>query len=165
MKARSAIVVICMIAVGLGATATSAQGAFHLMKVREVYAGSLVDADADFVELQMYSAGQTLVGGHKLTLYDSSGMSRDCTIPQNVTNGANQETILLATTEAQSGLGTTADFTIPAFLSGGGGAVCFENVDCASWGSFSGATTSPAGTPEGGIPIGESIDRRTNIAG
>lgn len=166
MRARSALVIICLVGVGIGAAAPDAGASFHFMKVREVYAGSLLDANSEFVELQMYSALQTQVGGHKLHLYDQSGSSRECTIPANVANGANQETILFATTQAQAQFSIQADFTIPAFLSGGGGAVCFENVDCASWGSFSGPTTSPAGTPEpGGIPDGESIDRRTDISG
>ena len=165
MRARSALVVICLVGAGLGTAAPNAEAAFHLMKVREVYAGSLVDANSEFVELQMYSANQVVVANHTLTLYDAAGSSRTCTIPSNVTNGADQETILFATTQAQTQFGT-ADFTIPAFLSGSGGAVCFENIDCASWGSFSGTTTSPTGTPEpGGIPNGESIDRRTNVSG
>jgi hypothetical protein len=44
--------------------------------------------------------------------------------------------------------------------------VCFENVDCVSWGSFPGGAAATdqdggPGTPYGGgIPIGESIDRK-----
>ncbi|MGH2711685.1 MAG: hypothetical protein ACRDH9_10840 [Actinomycetota bacterium] len=166
MRARSTLVIVSLVALGLGATATSARASFHFMKVREVYAGSLLEAKADFVELQMYSVGQTVVSGKKLTLYDQAGKSRVCTIPQNVANGANQETILFATMEAQTAFGVNPDFLIPDFLSGAGGAVCFESPDCVSWGSFSGTTTSPAGTPKaGGITVGESIDRRTNISG
>jgi hypothetical protein len=42
-----------------------------------------------------------------------------------------------------------------------GGAGCFQNLDCVSWGPFSGSTTSPAGTPEpGGIPLDQSIHRQ-----
>jgi len=166
MRARSAIVVISLVGLGLVAASTPANAAFHFMKVREVHAGTLLEANADFVELQMYQAGQTLVGGHTLSLYDQTGASRACTIPQNVTNGANQETILFATTQAQTAFATNADFTIPAFLEHGGGAVCFENVDCVSWGSFPGgaAATDQDGGPGtpfgGGIPIGESIDRK-----
>jgi hypothetical protein len=170
MRARSALVVASLVALSLVTATPPARGAQHLMKVREVYAGSLLEANADFVELQMYQNGQQVVGGHPLTLYNQAGASRICTIPQNVTNGANQETILLATSEAQAAFGT-ADFTIPAFLEHAGGAVCFENFDCASWGSFAGAATAKdrdggPGTPEpGGIPIGDSLDRRIDISG
>jgi len=166
MKARSALVVLSLVGLSLVTAAAPAKAAFHFMKVREVHAGTLLEANADFVELQMYSAGQQFVGNHLLTLYDQNGASRECTIPQNVTNGANQETILFATTQAQTAFATNADFTIPAFLEHGGGAVCFENVDCVSWGSFPGgaAATDQDGGPGtpfgGGIPIGESIDRK-----
>jgi hypothetical protein len=164
MKARSVFVVICLVGVSLG-LGTNAGAVFHLMKVREVHAGSLLDANADFIELQMYQFGQTQVSGHKLTVYGATGAATECVIPQHVANGNNQATILFATTQAQSAYGL-ADFTIPPLLSGGGGAVCFENIDCVSWGSFSGTTTSPAGTPEpGGIPAGQSLDRRTDISG
>jgi hypothetical protein len=46
-------------------------------------------------------------------------------------------------------------------LSGDGGAACFEDIDCVSWGSFSGTSLpSSAGTPfSGGIQAGQSIDR------
>lgn len=164
MRARSAIAVMFLVGLSLVTTAGSSKAAFHLMKVREVHAGTLLEANADFVELQMYSAGQQFVGNHTLLLYDPAGASRECTIPQNVTNGANQETILFATMEAQTAFSTTADFTIPPFLQHGGGAVCFENVDCVSWGSFPGGAADQDGGPGtpygGGIPLGESIDRK-----
>lgn len=166
MKARSALLIVCLVAVGLETIVTPAQATFHLMKVREVYAGSLIDPNADFLELQMYSAGQNQVINHKFQVYDASGGYQECVIPSSVTNPENQATILFATTQAQSALGTTADFTMPAIISGSGGAACWENIDCVSWGSFSGATTSPAGTPEpGGISAGQSIDRRIDISG
>lgn len=165
MRARSALVVMCLVGVGLGTAVPSADALQHLMKVREVYAGSLLDSNADFVELQMYMAGQNQVGTHKLTIYDASGAATECTIPANVPNASNQATILFATSQAQTAFGS-ADFTIPPLLTGNGGAVCFENFDCVSWGSFGGASGATdrnggPGTPEpGGIPVGESLDRR-----
>jgi hypothetical protein len=154
---------------GLVASSSPAPAAFHLMKVVEVFSGTTTDANADFVELQMYSAGQNFVRGHVLHLYGAPSYPGepsprlDCSIPSNVANGADQATILFSTSQAQSAFGT-ADFTMPPFLSGAGGAVCFENIDCVSWGSFSGTTTHPAGTPEpGGIPPDQSIHR--SIAG
>jgi hypothetical protein len=170
MRARSLLVVICLTGLSLGTAAAPAQALQHLMKVREVYAGSLIEANADFIELQMYSAGQSQVGGHKLTVYEANGSATECVIPSNVPNASNQATILFATTQAQSAFGT-ADFTIPPLLHADGGAVCFENFDCISWGSFGGAASAVdrnggPGTPEpGGIPLGQSLDRRTDISG
>ncbi|MGH2546100.1 MAG: hypothetical protein ACRDHH_04520 [Actinomycetota bacterium] len=158
------MLVASLAAAGLVSSASPAPAAFHFSKVVEVFAGTAIEANADFVELQMYEPGQNLVGGHTLHLYipptyPGEPFSRqDCTIPTNVPVGADQSHILFATTEAQS-LFITADFTMPPLLSGDGGAVCFENIDCVAWGSFSGSTTSPAGTPEPAIPPDQSIHR------
>lgn len=163
------LVVGLLAAGGLVASPSPAPAAFHFMKVVEVFSGTTTDASADFVELQMYMAAQNFVGGHGLHVYGAPtypgepSPRSDCTIPSNVPNGANQATILFSTSQAQTAFGT-ADFTMPPLLSGAGGAVCFENIDCVSWGSFSGTTTHPAGNPEpGGIPPDQSIHR--NISG
>lgn len=155
---------VSLLAGMLLATQRPASADFHLMEVNEVFAGSPPQAGADFVELRMKAPGQNIVGGHKLHLYtapDIYGLvtRHECTIPANVTaNTATNAPILFATAEAQAMW--PADFTIPPLLGGEGGAVCFENIDCVSWGSFTGATTSPAGTPEpGGIPSGQSLGR------
>ena len=166
MRARSALAVICLVGLGLVATSTPAQGLFHLMKVREVHVGTDAEANADFVELQMYSAGQNQVSGHKLKLYDPTGASRECTIPSNVASGANQETILFGTSQAQTAFNQPPDFIIPAFLEHSGGAVCFEEIDCVAWGSFPGGGVAkdsdggPGAPFAGGIPLGQSIDRK-----
>ena len=158
------LLVASLAAGGLVSSASPAPAEFHFMKVVEVFAGTAVEANADFVELQMYQPGQNLVGGHSLHFYGpptypgEPSPRQDCTIPANVSNAAGQAHILFATVEAQS-LFITADFTIPPLLSGDGGAVCFENIDCVAWGSFSGSTTSPAGTPEPPIPPDQSIHR------
>jgi len=158
------MLVASLAAGGLVSSASPALAAFHFMKVVEVYAGTAIEANADFVELQMYQPGQNLVGGHTLHFYGpptypgEPSSRQDCTIPANVSNAAGQAHILFATVEAES-LFVTADFTMPPLLSGDGGAVCFENIDCVAWGSFSGTTTSPAGTPEPPIPPDQSIHR------
>ncbi len=49
----------------------------------------------------------------------------------------------------------------PSLLDPVGGAVCWESLDCASWGSFSGSAPSPTGSPAspGGIPDGMALRR------
>jgi hypothetical protein len=156
------LLVSALAAAGLATSTGPARADFHLMKVQEVYAGSATDPSADFIELRMVSAGQNRVGGHVLHLYgapDVYGGSprQECTIPANAPNAAMNDPILFATAQFTA---TTPDFTIPPLLDGSGGAVCFENIDCVSWGSFAGATASPSGTPfAGGIPAGQSINR------
>ena len=158
------LLIASLAAGGLVASASPAPATFHFMKVVEVFAGTATEANANFVELQMYAPGQTFVGGHTLHLYTPPTYPgepfsrRDCTIPANVSNGADQAHILFATAEAQA-LFVTADFTMPPLLPGDGGAVCFENIDCVAWGSFFGSTTSLAGTPEPAIPADQSIHR------
>ena len=162
MRARSVLVVIALVGLSLGTSAPQADAAFHNMKIREVHAGSLVDPNADFVELQMYTSGQQVVGGHFLEFYDAAGTMTKCTIPTNVANGTNQAHILFATTQAQAAFGI-ADFTLPsALIAPSGGAICFERVDCVTWGSFSGNVTDDKGlvtSPEPAIPQGQSIHR------
>ena len=76
--------------------APSAHGAFHLMKVVEVFPGTNAAPDKAFIELQMYAAGQNQVAGHNVTVYNAAG-AVTATVPMTaaVPNGENQRTILL----------------------------------------------------------------------
>jgi hypothetical protein len=168
-RSRSARVAAMTSAVltGLALAAPSAGAVFHLMKVREVYLGSAGASYNDaFIELQMYAAGQNQVGGHAVNYYGAAGGSPAGSIPidNNVPNGDNQRTILIGDTSvpgsdvsnAQSGqLGDGIH------VYAGGGAVCFENIDCVSWGGFTGAASlpSPTGNPAPAIPDGSSLER------
>jgi hypothetical protein len=145
-----------------GFWAGTASATFHLMQVREVYRGSAANPDAQYVELQMFASGQNLVAGHALDLYDGTGDKLGTvTFPANVANGANQSTIVVATPQAEAQFGFTAD--APLNVAGGIpsiGAVCWENIDCVSWSSFSGSNLpSPAGTPAPAIPEGMALQR------
>lgn len=61
-------------------------------------------------------------------------------------DGSNQAHILIAASNPIHDV--VPDFVMPKpIMEGAGGAVCFATVDCVSWGTFSGATLSPAGTP------------------
>ena len=57
------------------------------------------------------------------------------------------------------------DFVVPSLyqtLAGltGGGAVCWDTVDCFAWGSFSGSAPSPVGTPlAGGLSVNQVLAR------
>lgn len=139
----------------------------HFMMVREVYAGSPDNTSAQFVELQMYFGGQNVVSGHKVVVYASNGDPvATFVFPGNVGNGANQSSILVATTQAQTVFGVSADLTMTPLIAGGGGKVCFESnsfgvIDCVAWGSYSGSSAG-VGTPFAaaeGIPPGASIQR------
>jgi hypothetical protein len=144
----------------------SAPATFHEMSIREVYAGS---PESQYVELQMWAAGQNLVGGHVLKTYSAAGtVTSTSTFTGDVPNGANQSTILLATPAAETEFGVTADTALAAAsLDPVAGAVCWENLDCVSWGSFggfSGPAPSPTGPAAAAIPAGMAL-RRTIAPG
>ncbi|HEY3552792.1 MAG TPA: hypothetical protein VGK66_03810 [Solirubrobacterales bacterium] len=154
-----AVAIVAALAIGVAPAAAT----FHLMQIREVYPGSAAAPEAEYVELQMWASGQNLVEGHILRSYDAAGnVNGSSTFTHDVSGNANQSTLLLATPQAEAQFGVAADASLAAgSLSPSGGAVCWETIDCVSWGSFSGALPSPAGTPAapGGIPDGMALRR------
>jgi hypothetical protein len=160
------ILIVAMVSLLALTWPASAPATFHEMSIREVYAGS---PESQYVELQMWAAGQNLVGGHVLKTYNAGGgVTSTSTFASDVPNGANQSTILLATPGAEAEFGVTADTALAAAsLDPTGGAVCWENLDCVSWGSFSGFAgvgPSPTGTPAAAILPGMAL-RRTITPG
>jgi len=136
------------------------------MSIREVYPGSSALPDSEYVELQMWAVAQNLVDGHTLKAYGPTGASTGTTtFVGNVSGGANQSTILLATAAAEAAFAVAPDAVMaPNQLDPAGGAACWENLDCVSWGNFSGSLPSPAGTPAPAIP-NEMALRRTIAPG
>ncbi len=153
--------------------APAAQASFHLIKVREVHPGQ---SDDSYVELQMYAAGQALLGGHSLTVYDASGsLIHTSTFSSSVANSANQQTVLVGDSAVQSTFGVAPDLVdaglaVPA----AGGAACWNAggipADCVAWGNFNGAaalqaatgTTVGAPVSAGGITAGKAIRRKVS---
>lgn len=160
---------LALAAAALALAASPAAATFHLMEIREIYPGSAASPGAEYVELQMYAAGQNLVGGHFLRAFGPTGnvVATD-TFPADVANGADQSTLVLATPEAESQFGISGDAPMSPSgqLDPSGGAVCWEAIDCVSWGDFSGSLPSPAGSPAApsGIPDGMAL-RRTIAPG
>jgi hypothetical protein len=168
MSGRLAIATSAAIA-ALLLWAPPAPATFHLMSIREVYPGSAAAPAAEYVELQMWAEGQNLVAGHLLRTYDATGsVTGTNSFPADVPRGSNQSTMVLATPEAEAQFGFLADTAITPSgqLDPGGGAVCWEQIDCVAWGNFSGSLPSPAGSPAApaGIPDGMAL-RRTIAPG
>jgi hypothetical protein len=143
--------------------AAPAEATFHLMSIREVYPGSVANPSAEYVELQMWAPGQNFIEGHVLRTYTAAGVATKTIPAKEVKGDANQSTIVFGGNEFEAGFpGIVPD----AFLNGAdlldpaGGAVCWENLDCVAWGSFSGMTTSPAGTLAPAIPDGMALRRK-----
>lgn len=168
-KGIGAFVLMGLVVAALAA-APAAQASFHLIKVREVYAGS---ADDSYVELQMYASGQNFLATHAVKLYNSSGaLVHSSTFASGVSIGANQATVLIGDSNVGTNFGVAPDLVdsglaIPA----AGGAACWNAgglpADCVAWGNFSGgaalqtATGTPVGSPAsaGGITTGKAIRR------
>jgi len=168
---RRTIAVATFALLSLCVFAPTAPASFHLVQIREVYAGSGASPFSEYVELQMWAGGQGFVKGHVVRTYDASGsVTGTDTFPGDVANGSNQSTIVLATSEAEAELGFAADLGMsPSVLPTGrldpsGGEVCWEALDCASWGNFAGSLPSPAGPPAAAIPDGMAL-RRSIAAG
>lgn len=150
-----------MAAVGLLALAPAANGAFHLIKVREV-APSPAGADAAFIELQMYTPGQTQLAQHPIRIFNATGVQvTSFNLQANAPNGGNQRAYLIG----DSATAAPPDLVNEQLSSalgplGAGGAACFDSVDCVSWGNFTGTgLPSPPGTPGPAIPAGSSLTR------
>jgi len=153
---------------GLAVLAAPASATFHLMQIREVYPGSAANQGSEYVELQMWAEDQNHVAGHVLRTYDAGGaVTGTDAFPADVARGADQSTMVLATPEAEAELGFAADAPLSPSgrLDPAGGAVCWESIDCVSWGSFSGSLPALTGAPASpaGIPDGMAL-RRTIAA-
>jgi len=139
---------------------------FHQMKVVEVFAGSTLAPNAQYVVIQMWFDGQTVVGGHSIIVSNASGTAVGTfTFSGSVTNGTSQDRILIATADAQALFNITPDLVMPsATIPAAGGRVCFDAIDCVAWGSFpvSGMTGNPE-SPRLGIRAGQALIRRLDI--
>jgi hypothetical protein len=142
-----------------------ARAAFHLMMVVEVFPGFAASPAAQYVELQMYAAGQNFVAGHSVQVFDAAGsLVGTFTFPGHVANGASQASLLIATSEAQSVFGVTADLVMSPVIAAPGGKVCFTGPtppDCVAWGSYGGSPVG-VGNPfgPGGLTLGQAAGRR-----
>jgi hypothetical protein len=145
--------------------AGTAQASFHLTMVVAVFPGYAGSPNAQYVEVQMYAAGQNFVAGHSVLVYDAAGtLVGTFTFPGYLPNGADQAGILIATAEAQTLFGVTPDLLMTPSISASGGKVCFDGPtppDCVAWGNYSGSSAG-VGNPfsPGGLPLGRAAQRR-----
>jgi hypothetical protein len=101
--------IACLVVVACGslvATAGTAHALFHLMKIREVFAGTSAAPAAQFIELQMYAEDQRFLAGHEVAVFDAAGTEIQAfTFTSPVPNGADQSFVLVATEEAEAAFG------------------------------------------------------------
>jgi hypothetical protein len=140
-KMRSVLVAAFVLAL----MSERASATFHLMRIVEIFPGTTRAATAQYVMLQMYFPGQNLVGGHSLTVFDANGVILGTfTFAGNVSNGADDATILIATPDADTLFGVPSDLTMSPVIQPAGGAVCWDVFNCVAWGSFNAPSSLPS---------------------
>jgi hypothetical protein len=134
----------------------------HLVKIREVYAGSSAFPADEYVEVQLYASGENFFENQiHLRLYNADGTVSSAfspgTMDGNPPNGDSQRRVLFATQTAQTRFGVSAGYTLApgSHIADAGGAVCYVSgtpgfVDCVSWGDFSNTSGTPLPSPTGG---------------
>ena len=147
-RRRTFAAALASAALGLLVSATAASASFHMMNIRQVYAGG-GNAAADYIELQMRATGENFTGGHPVQIYNATGLLANAHPLTNVPNGADQSNILIGDTGVAAAFGVTPDVVVPGLEVsdfGLSGAVCYPDSappDCVAWGSFA---------PQGGFP-------------
>src|SRR5688572_10968402 len=105
-RGARAFLVASLVVSGLALSSQPAHASFHLMMIREVFAGSAAQPNAHFVELQMHSSGQNFVDGKQVKIFDAAGTELgSSTFTGSVSNGANQASILVGTAAVQVAFG------------------------------------------------------------
>jgi len=121
------------------------------IKIRKV-ADAAPGPGPAFVELQMFTSGQTNLAGHTLSFWHPGAgapvQSQVYTFPPGIVlDGTNQRRILISASTWDS---VAPDFPGSFDFTGyTTGAICFDNTDCVAWGAFTGSADlpSPVGTP------------------
>jgi hypothetical protein len=123
------------------------------IKIRKV-ADAAPGPGPAFIELQMFTAGQTNLAGHTLSFWLPGPSGPVEVLPQLYTfpagvvlDGTNQRRILISSVTWD---GVAPDFPGSFDFTGyTAGAICFDDTDCVAWGDFTGSEglPSPVGTP------------------
>src|ERR671919_132252 len=112
--------------VALACCPLPALAANHLIKVVEVFPGTAALPNAQYIVVQMYNPGENFVSSLNVAIYNASdSLVTSFTFTSNVPNGADQAKILLATPEAETLFGVTADLAMTPSLPLAGGAACW----------------------------------------
>jgi cysteine-rich repeat protein len=163
----------------LALAAAPARASFHDIKIVQVFPGSVLQPNAQYVVLQAWIAGQNFVAGQPLKFYDrNNNLVGTAAFGGNVLDGADQMTLLVATASATTLFNVTADLVManPNVLAAGG-KICwdvslFGVIDCVAWGDHPGSAGTAAlgdvGTPFSkayGLVPGVAMIRRLDISG
>jgi hypothetical protein len=170
-KAVGVLAALCL----LGALAVPAQGAHHLVKIRQIHPSNLVSG-GEWVELQMPSSNENFVSGTTtIETYNSTPTLQSRWVigssggpHPGSPNGQNQRTILISNLFFPA-TGVAADYVAPVadlMMTGGDGGVCYtENdpptytpIDCVAYGTLINPLPT-AGTPGPDTEFEETLER------
>jgi hypothetical protein len=165
-----------LVAAALAGAVSASHASFHFARIAEVFLGTDADPNAQFVRIVAYANNQSQFANVQILVFDENGTALPNfhtivnSLPSTLTA---QESILIATAEAQAMLGITHDDddglgnnnpatgTLPD-----SGVVCFRRgattPDCVAYGDYTGSTSvggSEAGPPAASIPSGTALLR------
>lgn len=150
------------------------EASFHKANIAEIMTSYAGDANVQFVEIVMNSAGENFVAGTTLSAFDSSGgfTAAVLTVPGDVQSGAGRRW-LMATAAFEAASGLSADFLFSPALPISGGMICWgkpndlmnpdDYVDCVAYGDYTGPSNTHTGVPTYRTPEGHSLRRTSDI--
>ena len=144
---------------------------FHLVEINKLMVGYNGNMNIQAVELKMISAGQNLVSGTSITVYDSTGALKGTlgSFASNLPNGVAGDRILCATAGFRDAFGITPDLLITAGIFKVTGQVAFEKVGCLinslAYGNvpvpLTGTTSATPIVPQGATALVRTADDAT----
>jgi hypothetical protein len=147
---------------------------FHLMQVHALFAGTAAEPRAQYVEVRMTAAGQTLVANRRIRQQHGDGaQAPDFAVFVQVTaRGEPGASLLACTREAEALFAIACDQVTTGALVQPDGRVCWEDpaFDCVAFGDFGGDNAGygdPAPALVSGralVRIGTSGDNATDFA-
>jgi len=163
------------VALGLALALTPARSAlgapaeaetFHLNEITHLMVGWNGDTSVQAIELKLLSAGENLVGGVSIVIYNASGAAVATlgTFGGSLANGLAGDHILCATANFQATFGITPDLIITAGIPVTTGQVSFEKPTCRVNTVPYGAIVTPVGGVSAAPPLpsgGATILNRT----
>ena len=126
---------------------------FHIAEISKLMVGYNGDTGVQAVEIKMTTAGQNLVNGMTIAIYDGSGtlVATLGAFTANVANSASGDHILCATAKFRDTFGITPDLLITPLVPVTSGQVAYEKVGCRvnvlPYGTVTTPLTSPTAAP------------------
>jgi len=157
-----------LVAIILAAALGRAEASFHFMVIEEVYPGSFLHPEAQYVVLRSTFSSQNLLNTHAIKTWDAAGnpLSDFGVFDHNETNTANGAHYIMATQAAVNLFQFTASQVVSGSLPFPSGRICWapfltDYVDCVAYGNFTG-NNGPWGTPAvspGGLVLQKALER------